>query len=638
MDSVKEYKRRAAGKPNKLSDYEILSLVSRLWRVEELLGENPELKCCDSYDDANVCIRNINRGSKFLLKIRNAVESKEDIIQEGIVFLLRSLEERGRGIVGLETPQLVPLILEEGKFFMKMKIVVKEGVVEDLAVWLQTWVPGHPMSSSKCVDPPLLEKVGGAIARVSIALADISHPGLKRPTYPWDLANVPMLEQYLTFIPAGPTRRDMVTNILNAFNTTVVPNSATFRRSVVHGDMNDSNIILTDEDGGNNVNGIIDWCDACESWAINEIAIAMAYAMVTSWAVETGDVLGASAIVLRGYAAEDAMQLNIRFPSGEMKYLRTLVAARLAQSVTLGTFSQVMGSNASNVSMHSIPAWRALEILWLDSPAAYCMELWKNALRGVESTSLLRGGSCRVSLVEEMTMRSDKNAICFITGNLKKVKEVNAILNSIFGDENSSPSVPLVHRKLDLPELQGDPVSIAEEKCRVAARRVMGPVVVEDTSLCFNSMGGLPGPYVKDFLQKLGPERLSMMLSGYSDKSANAQCIFTFCEGPGEKVQVFRGVTKGIIASPPRGPRTFGWDCIFEPLQEELECVGGESDYHGLTYAELPSEIKNAISHRYKAVMKLGDALRKRCYRAGTLETQCYARHFGDLPVRISTD
>eukprot|EP01084_Bolivina_argentea_P274984 468843_1 len=632
MASVKEYKKRAAGKPSKFGDDEVLSWVSRLWGTEEL-SKNLEIKFYDSYDDANVCIRNISRGSQFLLKVRNAVESKDEVTQEGIIFLMRSLEGSGGGIVGVETPRLVPL-LEGGKFYSKVKHNVEEGGIEDLAIWLQTWIPGHTMSSSKCVDPPLLEKVGGAVARVSVALADISHPGLKRHTYPWDLANVPMLEQYFSYLPEGPTRRDMVANILTAFNRTVVPSSSTFRRSAVHGDINDSNIILTTEKGGDNVKGIIDWCDACESWAINEIAIAMAYAMVTSWAKETGDVLGAAAIVLRGYAAEDGMQLNIRFPSGEMKHLRTLVAARLAQSVTLGTFTQVMGSNASNVCVHSIPAWRALEILWLDSPAAYCKTLWKNALWGVESVSLLRGGSSRVPLVQEMRLylpgnKTDHNdmsgggnlahdvstslsprTVCFITGNLNKLKEVNAILHSMCKDGNSP--ISLVHRKLDLPELQGDPVSIAQEKCRVASCRVMGPVIVEDTSLCFNSMGGLPGPYVKDFLEKLGPENLALMLSSYVDKSANAQCIFTFCEGPGEKVQVFKGITKGRIVYPPRGKRIFGWDCIFEPLQEELKGMDGESDYHGLTYAELPIEIKNRISHRYKAVFKLGDALMKR--------------------------
>ncbi len=633
MASVEEYKKRAASKPSKLVDDEVLSWVRTLWGTERL-GKDIEIKYCDSYDDCNVCIRNVSDGSQFLLKVRNEVESKDDAIQEGIVFLMRSLEESGGAIVGVETPRLVSLS-EGGKFYSKVRHNVVKGGVEDLAIWLQTWIPGHTMSSSKHVDPPLLEKVGAAVARVSLALADISHLGLKRPTYPWDLANVPMLEQYLSYVPEGPTRRDMVANILASFNRTVLPNSSTFRRSVVHGDINDSNIILTiEKGGGENVKGIIDWCDACESWAINEIAVAMAYAMVTSWAKETGDVLGAAAIVLRGYAAENGMQLNIRFPSGELKHLRSLVAARLAQSVTLGIFNQVMGSSASDVCIHSVPAWRALEILWLDSPAAYCMALWKNALWGVQSASLLRGGSSRVSLVQEMRLFLPGNntdnstsgdmklahdelmpmpprTVYFITGNLNKLKEVNAILNSMC--KNTDSPISLIHRKLDLPELQGDPVSIAEEKCRVASCRVMGPVIVEDTSLCFNSMGGLPGPYVKDFLEKLGPENLALMLSGYGDKSVNAQCLFTFCEGPGEKVQVFKGITKGRIVSPPRGKRTFGWDCIFEPLQEELKGMAGESDYHGLTYAELPTEVKNKISHRYKAVLKLGDALMKRC-------------------------
>jgi inosine triphosphate pyrophosphatase len=41
--------------------------------------------------------------------------------------------------------------------------------------------------------------------------------------------------------------------------------------------------------------------------------------------------------------------------------------------------------------------------------------------------------------------------------------------------------------KLDLPELQGEPDEISREKCRLAAKAVNGPVMVEDTSLCFNA-------------------------------------------------------------------------------------------------------------------------------------------------------
>jgi inosine/xanthosine triphosphate pyrophosphatase family protein len=55
----------------------------------------------------------------------------------------------------------------------------------------------------------------------------------------------------------------------------------------------------------------------------------------------------------------------------------------------------------------------------------------------------------------------------------------------------------LVSAKIDLPELQGEPEEVAREKCKIAARQVGGPVMVEDTSLCFNALGGLPGIYIK---------------------------------------------------------------------------------------------------------------------------------------------
>jgi inosine triphosphate pyrophosphatase len=82
------------------------------------------------------------------------------------------------------------------------------------------------------------------------------------------------------------------------------------------------------------------------------------------------------------------------------------------------------------------------------------------------------------------------------------------------------------------------------------------------------------------------------MLTGFEDKSAYALCIFAYGE-PGKEVQLFVGRTDGTIVDP-RGPTTFGWDPCFQP-----------SDFNQ-TYAEMPKEIKNTISHRFKAI----DALR----------------------------
>ena len=76
--------------------------------------------------------------------------------------------------------------------------------------------------------------------------------------------------------------------------------------------------------------------------------------------------------------------------------------------------------------------------------------------------------------------------ITFVTGNAKKLEELIAILGPNFPR-------PLVSRKIDLPELQGEIEEIAVKKCKEAARQVDGPVLVEDTCLCFNALKGLPG-------------------------------------------------------------------------------------------------------------------------------------------------
>lgn len=58
--------------------------------------------------------------------------------------------------------------------------------------------------------------------------------------------------------------------------------------------------------------------------------------------------------------------------------------------------------------------------------------------------------------------------------------------------------VDLVVLTVDLPEIQEvDTVAIAKDKALLAAQLAGGPCVVEDTSLQFNALGGMPGPYIK---------------------------------------------------------------------------------------------------------------------------------------------
>ncbi|KAJ9584915.1 hypothetical protein L9F63_020721, partial [Diploptera punctata] len=186
--------------------------------------------------------------------------------------------------------------------------------------------------------------------------------------------------------------------------------------------------------------------------------------------------------------------------------------------------------------------------------------------------------------------------IVFVTGNANKLAEVTAILGSSFPHK-------LENRKIDLPEYQGEIKEICISKCKEAARIVKGPVVIEDTSLCFNALGGLPGPYVKWFLDKIGSDGLHRMLSGWEDKSAYAICTFAYSNGgENDDVVLFQGKTEGSIVNP-RGISGFGWDTCFQP-------VGYKK-----TYAELPSEVKNQISHRSLAVMEF-----KKYFQSGNMK------------------
>lgn len=93
-------------------------------------------------------------------------------------------------------------------------------------------------------------------------------------------------------------------------------------------------------------------------------------------------------------------------------------------------------------------------------------------------------------------------------------------------------------------------------------------------------------------MEKLGADGLHKLLAGFDDKSAKAVCTFAFTRAEDSEVLLFTGITEGKIVEP-RGCTDFGWDPIFEPTGFDK------------TYAELPKETKNEISHRFRALEKL---------------------------------
>jgi inosine triphosphate pyrophosphatase len=353
------------------------------------------------------------------------------------------------------------------------------------------------------------------------------------------------------------------------------------------------------------------------SWRILDVSVAMAYALLSNYGKTKGS-FSAAAAVLRGYNSVNPL------PDVERQHLVLLMACRLACSVTLGAYSIQQNPENEYLLLHSQPAWKALERIWpydqqrrmdlahavgrlFDQACMYsdsgeeniaCYDL---VLPDPDVADLLQ--SLRVSSLGSPRMRQNEIDGCLtitvVTGNAKKLEEVQRIMGMHRLPEvvDSSRRYRLTSRKVDLPELQGEPVEVAKAKCAAAVMEVGGAVVVEDTSLCFNALNGLPGVYIKWFLEKCGHDGLNKMLASFEDKTAYAQTVVAFCPGPGKDVSVFDGRTNGKIV-PARGKLDFGWDPVFEPDEGE-----------GKTYAEMSKEGKDLISHRNRAFVQLREYL-----------------------------
>ena len=121
------------------------------------------------------------------------------------------------------------------------------------------------------------------------------------------------------------------------------------------------------------------------------------------------------------------------------------------------------------------------------------------------------------------------------------------------------------------------------------------PVLADDSGLMVDALDGAPGVYSARYGHKASDkERTAYLLENMKDvpeerRGAKFVCVITCLFPDGRKI-VARGECPGVIARAPHGENGFGYDPVF--YLPEL----------GMTYAELPSEQKNAMSHRARAL------------------------------------
>ena len=177
------------------------------------------------------------------------------------------------------------------------------------------------------------------------------------------------------------------------------------------------------------------------------------------------------------------------------------------------------------------------------------------------------------------------------TGNEHKLREFRQIL------EPRGVRVLGARDVGGLPDVveDGDTfVANAVKKAVTVAREKGLRVLADDSGLEVFALGGEPGVHSARYAGEHGVDhantgRLLRRLERHSDRRARFVCVIAVASPDGE-VRTVEGEVRGVIVGQPRGANGFGYDPVFLP------------DGYTQTFAELPSEVKNGISHRSNAL------------------------------------
>jgi 4-aminobutyrate aminotransferase-like enzyme/Ser/Thr protein kinase RdoA (MazF antagonist) len=265
----------------------------------------------------------------------------------GLVDLQRAALQHVAGLApDLPLPRVVPAL--SGAPIVELEVAPGDRRL----AWVLTYVAGRPLAETRPHLPEMMEGLGRFLGRLDAALASFAHPFAQRELK-WDLARAGWIRGHLGRL-ADPGRRALVERALALFDAEVAPVLAGLRRSVIHGDANDWNVLLAGPPGRlPEVVAVIDLGDMHLGLTVAEPAVAAAYAILGK-----DDPLPTAAHLVAGYHGAHPLQ------EAELALVHPLVAARLATSVVNSALRAAERPDDPYVTISERPAWAALE-RWL---------------------------------------------------------------------------------------------------------------------------------------------------------------------------------------------------------------------------------------------------------------------------------
>ncbi len=193
--------------------------------------------------------------------------------------------------------------------------------------------------------------------------------------------------------------------------------------------------------------------------------------------------------------------------------------------------------------------------------------------------------------------------IVLASNNAHKLEELRAILTTLGMEVVSQKDMGITVE----PEENG---TTFEENSYIKAKTIMDccglPTIADDSGLMVDALDGAPGVYSARFggeSCKTDRDRLNYLLERMQEvpderRTAKFVSVITLLTPEGGKI-VARGECPGTILRVPKGDNGFGYDPVFYVVGE------------GSTFAQLPAERKNRISHRARALTAFAEQVRK---------------------------
>ncbi len=281
-------------------------------------------KLLDGYGSTNYKVTLVN-GENYLVKIYKAEEKKMIQEQERIINLLHPKTK-------IHLPKTLP-------------ITIATDTPTDIYIRVSAFTEGTALTKEDVTDN-LLAEIAIAAAEMLTQLQLIDSDIVKAHEHDWNLRDALRNKPKANFI-TNPADKKIVQHYFSVFENEAAPKFTALRQCVIHGDLNEANIIIHN----NHVNGFIDFGDISYAPAVGELAILLTYIMM----MFPDDCFDKAKIIIKHF--------HQQFPltKEELEILPLLNATRLCVSVCKSAEAKANNADTDYILISEKPAWDLLQ-------------------------------------------------------------------------------------------------------------------------------------------------------------------------------------------------------------------------------------------------------------------------------------